>query len=304
MKFTRLIVAVMSVMLFAGVPGSALADSVRVTVNSTSITDTQISLRASLFRLERRGSSNNERLKLATEELIDEALKLQEAERLGIVITDKQVADGFLGVARNLKVSADKLNQIFRANGVNPGTLRARLKAGLAWQAITQSAVMSRIQISETDLDERAAGQLDESSNFDYMLKEVLFIIPRGSKTSASRRTAQANQYRKSFQGCASAVDLSLSYTDAAVLDVGRRHATQLPDAIAKELAGLAVGGISKPRVVDNGVSMLAICSKSAARDLTFIKSELRQEEGTDKLKDEASAYLDRLKERAAISRR
>jgi len=303
MKFTRFIFAISAMLLVGGLAAPAWAAAVRVTVNNTLITDTQISLRAGLLRLEGRGSSNNARLEMASEELVEEALKLQEAERLKITITDEQIAEGYLGVARNLRVSVDKLNQILTASGVNVQTLKDRLKAGLAWQAVTQSAVVPRVQISDLELDEKAAGELDDSMSYDYMLKEVLFIIPKGSK-SASQRTAQANQYRKSFQGCDSAVDLSLSYTDAAVIDVGRRHATQLPEPIAKELAGLQNGGITKPRVTDGGVSMLAICSKSGARDLTFLKSQMRQEQGTEKLRDEATSYLDRLKERAAITYR
>jgi len=304
MKFFRLWAALAMTLMLAAQVGPAYAGVVRVTVNSTQITDTQITLRAGLMRLERRGSSNSARLKLASDELIDEALMMQEAQRLGIEVSNKQVADAYLNVARNLKISADKLDQVLSSNGVNAGTLKDRLRAGLAWQAITQVAVMPRIQVSDLELDQQASAQVEETLSYDFILKEVLFIIPRGSKTSSSKRTAQANQYRKSFQGCDSAVQLSLSYTDAAVIDVGRRHATQLPDALAKELVGLEVGGISKPRVVENGVSMLAVCSKTAARDLTFVKSEIRQEVGTKKLQAEADAYLARLKERAAISYR
>lgn len=302
MTLKRFVFAFMFLAVMAGLARPAWANAIRVVVNDTQITDVQIQARANLFRLERRGNSNSARLKLAADELIDEALKLQEAQRLEVKVTDKQVTDGFLGVARNLRLSAANLTKVLTDNGVNPDTLRARIRAGIAWQGVTQVAVMPRVQISDLDLDQQAAGQVEESTSFDYMLKEVLFIIPRGSKGSASRRTGEANQYRKSFQGCGTAVDLSLSYTDAAVIDVGRRHATQLPEAIAKELAGLQEGGITKPRVTDTGVSMLAVCSKASARDLTFIKGELRQEAGTEKLQEEAKAYLERLKQRASIS--
>jgi len=92
-----------------------------------------------------------------------------------------------------------------------------------------------------------------------------------------------------------------MSYTDAAVRDIGRRNATQLPEALAKELAALNTGGITKPRVVENGVSMFAICSKAQARDTTFLKSQMQQEQGTEKLQAEADDYLKKLRERAAI---
>ena len=278
--------------------GAALpsgAASVKVTVNGTAITDVQIAQRTKLHKLEGGGSS-----KAATKELIDDALQLGEAKRLGIVISDAEVGDAVLNVARNIKVSQDKLIQILNQNGVNVDTLRERLRAALAWSKVTQMAIMPRVQMSEAELDAQASQKLDQSNSFDYILKEVVFVIP-GGKGSASGRTADANRYRKSFQGCDNAVELSLSYTDAAVIDVGRRHATQLPPAIAKELAGINVGGITKPRVVEAGVSLRAVCSKAVAEDTTFIKSDLRQQAGSEALKAEAAAYLEELRSKARI---
>ncbi len=302
MNFMRLSAVVTVLALCIGLASPAWAATVRIRVNDTSITDTQISARANLLRLERRGSSNSARLELAREELIEEALKLQEAERLEISVTDSEVSSRFLDVARNMNVSEANLQRILTENGVNPDTLRARLRAGIAWQRVTRQMIAPRVQISDLELEKQAEEQLEQTESYDYLLKEVLFLVPDGSGMSASGRTAQANQYRRSFSGCDSAVDLSLSYTDAAVIDVGRRHATQMPDAIARELANLSEGGITTPRVTDRGVSMLAVCSKASAHDLTFIKNDLRQEAGNEKLQEEADAHLEELRQRAAIS--
>ncbi len=291
-------------MLVVLVPLGANADAIKITVNETPITDTQISQRAKLLQLERRGSSASARLNMAREELIDEALKFQEGERLGLNITERDVDDALLNVARNMRISSDNLNRILTQNGVNPSTLRSRLRANITWGQIVRSVVSSRIEFSEVDLEQRAVEQLTETDNIDYILKEILFIIPQGSNISSARRTAQARQYRQSFQGCDSAVELSLSYTDAAVLDMGRRHATQLPDAIADELAQLNVGQLTAPRVVANGVSMLAVCSKTVARDVSFVTNEIRQEVGTEKLGEEAEKYLAELREKASIVNR
>ena len=277
-------------LMMAGTALPALA-AVKVTVNGVSISDIQIAQRLKLFAIEGKSGS-----KAATEELVDEQVMIQEAKRLGITVSDGQVEEALLQVARNVNVSRDKLGQMLTQQGVNLDTLKDRLRANLAWNQVVQAAVMPRIQLSDVELDQKALSELNASNSFDYILKEVIFI---GKGSSA--RTGQANQYRKSFQGCDNAVQLSLSYTDAAVIDVGRRHATQLPEAIAKELAGLNVGGITKPRVVENGVSMLAVCSKAEAKDTTFIKSTIQQEAGDDKLKAEAAKYLKEVKAKSKI---
>ncbi|MDB5560785.1 MAG: hypothetical protein JWN11_203 [Hyphomicrobiales bacterium] len=284
-------------LLMAGVATPALADGIRVTVNDTAITDLEIAQRAKLFGLE--GHKTNQ-TQGAKDELINEALEVQEAKRLGINVTDGQVSDALLTVARNLKLSPDKLTQVLQGNGVGVATLTARLRAAIAWNGVTQQAIMPRVQISDLTLEQKAQSKVTAANSFDYVLKEVLFIMP-GGKGSASARSGQANQYRASYKGCDTAVPLSLKYTDVAVTDIGRRHATQLPDAVAAEMAKLTVGGITKPRVVQGGVSMLAICSKEEAKDLTFIKGAMRSDAGNTALKDEADKYLADLKSKARI---
>ena len=68
-----------------------------------------------------------------------------------------------------------------------------------------------------------------------------------------------------------------------------------------KELAGLNVGGMTKPRVVETGVSMLAVCAKSVAEDTTFVKGNLRAEAGNAAMKGEVEAYLKELRDKAKI---
>lgn len=282
-------------LMLAATPAQA-----QVVVNGVTISAQQINARAGLLRLEGRGASDSARRSMAINELIDDQIKLQEAARLGLTINEGSVDQAVQSIAANMRVSTSNLQTIFSQNGVSFSTLRDRLRAALAWQGVVQRAVSSRVTISELDLDLRAAEQVREVESFDYILREVIFGTGSGG---ASRRTGEANQYRSRFTGCDTAVDLVLQYNDAVVVEVGRRHGSQFPDAIANELAGLNVGQLTQPRVTDRGVSMYAICEKAAARDLTFIRNDLRQEAGNEALQAEAEAYLAELRAAANIQR-
>ncbi|MEO5805114.1 peptidylprolyl isomerase [Devosia sp.] len=295
--WVRAVGAAALVMLLGVVATMPAVAATKITVNGEAITDIQISQRIKLFALE----GNNTGTRGATQQLIDEALQLQEAQRLGINVSPSQVDDAFHQVARNLKLTTDRLTTTLQSQGVSIDSLRNRLKAAIAWSGIVQNAVQPRVQISDLQLDQEAAAKVTGINSFDYILKEIIFVAPGGN--GAGGRTAQANKYRQQFTGCDTAVDLSLNFTDAAVVDVGRRHATQMPEAIAKELAGLNVGGITKPRVINSGVSMLAVCEKAQAEDLTFIKSDLQAGAGGDALKTEAAKYMDELRAKAKIIR-
>ena len=295
MKLSRLVGVFVVVLGLGAMALPAVAASVVVTVNGTPITDVQVSERLALLTLEHRGTK-----KAATDELIDEALKIQEAARLHLTITDADVDNAESQVAQGIKVSTTNLEKILTSNGVAIATLRDRLRAAVAWSKVTQTAVSAKVQISEADIDAQAKAKLNDTNSFDYILKEVLFLMP-DSKSSASARTAQANAYRKNFTGCANAVTEALNYTDAAVRDLGRRNANQFPDALSLELSKLNVGGITQPRVVEGAVSMLAVCAKEPSQDTTFIANQLRQTEGNGALQAEADKYLADLRAKAQI---
>jgi peptidyl-prolyl cis-trans isomerase SurA len=286
----------LAVLLLVGAVVPGLAAGVRVTVNDVPITDVQITQRAKLMQLEHHPGNLT---KAATDELVNEALELQDAKRQNITITDAQVDAAYLNVARGLKISPDKLTQILVTTGAGADTLRDRMRATLAFQQVTSNVISSRVQFSEGDLAKEAETKVTAANSYDYILKEVLFV-PDSSGGSGSR-VAQADKYRSQFKGCDSAVALSQSFTDAAVTDIGRRHATQMPQIVADQLAKLPVGGITKPQVEAEGVSMLAICSKEVAKDLTFITNQLRSDTGNDKLKTETDKYLADLKSKATI---
>ncbi len=293
--------AIFALLATLALAGAAYAATVKIIVNGDPITDYQISQRVLFMeRLEQRGNSNAERDRLARDQLITEALQMQEARRLNITVTDAQVDRAYDQVAINVSISTGRLTQLLNAAGVNSDSLKARLRAQIAWQQVVTQVVAPGVQVSELDLDIAAAAQADEVS-YDYILKEILFVIPSGSNVSARSRTADANEFRRQFAGCDAAVQLSLAFNDAAVRDLGRRHSTQFPEALADELAGLNVGGITTPRTVENGVQLLAVCSKNEARDLTFIKNQLRADQGNEALQGAADRYLEGLKSQAVI---
>lgn len=289
--FSALVIA--ATFVLAAVP--AMAASVVVKVNGVPITDVQVAQRLQLMKLEHRGTE-----KAAIDELVNEALENQEAERLGFTVTDSDIDDGLLQVARSLKMSESNLEKVLTDSGVAVQTLRDRIRANLAWSKVTGAVVSTKVQFSEADIDAQAKAKLNSVNSYDYILKEVLFLMP-GGKGSPSGRTAEANKYRKAFSGCGSAVQLALGYTDVAVRDLGRRNAAQFPDAIAQELAKLNVGGLTQPRVIQGGVSMLAVCSKEQTDDTTFIANQLRQTVGDSALKTAADKYLADLKAKAQI---
>ncbi len=67
--------------------------------------------------------------KNAKEELIEERLKLQEAKRLGIEVTDDEVKRIVKGLADRNKMTEDQFAQHMKSMGVDIATLGERFRA-------------------------------------------------------------------------------------------------------------------------------------------------------------------------------
>jgi len=273
------------------------AAGIRVTVDGTPISDLQIQQRARLLALEHHGGNLQ---KAAQDELINEVLEMEDAKRYAITVSDADVDSAFVNMAQGLRISPDKLTQILVANGVGTQTLRARIRATLAFNQISRNVLAPRVNISEAALTQEAKAKLNNVNSYDYILKQVLFLAHQGQGPGS--RMGDAQRYRARFKGCDSAVQISESFTDAAVTDIGRRNAMQLDPKLAKELASLPVGGITRPAAQQNGVVMLAVCEKNQSNDLTFLTNQLRAEKGNDQLKSVTDKYLAELKAKATIS--
>ena len=115
------------------------------------------------MRLERRGKSNADRRRIAEDELINEALQIAEARRLGFEANERTVDQAYNRIAVNAKLSAAKLTQILNGAGVQSKTVKDRLRAQYAWQAVVSQVLRQKVKISDLDLDLAAKEQLGDT---------------------------------------------------------------------------------------------------------------------------------------------
>jgi peptidyl-prolyl cis-trans isomerase SurA len=91
--------------------------------------------------------------KEAQEELIEERLKLQEAKRVGIDISDDEVKRVMKGIAERNKMTEEQFTQQIKGNGVDVATMRDRMKAQFAWREVVRKRGQMLISINERDVE-------------------------------------------------------------------------------------------------------------------------------------------------------
>ncbi|WP_346897788.1 peptidylprolyl isomerase [uncultured Roseibium sp.] len=292
--------------LILGPVPAAAQTSIEVVVNDQPITTYDIKQRARLIQLTARKNSSVAR-HMAEQELIDDVLKMDEAKRVGIVPSSKEIDNAFASIARNVKMSPSQLSTALRKNGVNPSTLKDRLKVQIAWQKTVGSRFRSQIKIEESQVIAalKKSDIKDKNTSVEYDLSQIIVVVPKKASSSLkAKRQRESAQIRKEFNGCDAAGTLLGQFNEVVLKPVGRRLETELPAAMKDDITGTEVGRLTKPQKTGRGFEMIAVCGKrEMASDLsarTEMENQLREKKGEQLMR----RYLQELKLRATIVQR
>ena len=288
-------------------PLSGLAQtSIKMIVNDHAVTSYDIKQRARLISLTQR-RSGAAATKMAKEELIDDRLKLDEAKRLSVSVSDREINGAYGNIAKSVKMSPKQLNAALNRSGVNPKTLKARLKAQLAWQKVVQRRFQGQIDIDESDVIAalRRSDKKDQDTSLEYDLSQVIVVIPKKSSAGfKSKRKRESEKLRSSFSSCTDAGAVLGQYSEVVLRPIGRRLETELSQPMRDAVKDLEVGRLSKPQLSGRGYEMIAVCGKReiksdiAAR--TAMENELRAKEG----EQQSRRYLRDLRRMATVVQR
>lgn len=289
-----LAVIVLSAAAQPAVTTQASAQStIRVVVNGTPITSNEINQRARFLRLIDRRLGGASLTRKAQQELIDEKLQFAEATRLKLVATDQMVDSAYASIAQRVKMTPANLSRALTQSGIDPNTLRTRLRAQMLWQQAVMQRFRQQIRIADSDVvdaikaqqkaGDKAAGE--QAKTIEYRLQQVILVIPAAQRASAlPNRRKEADALRAKVNGCDGLVAAAATLKEAVVKNIGHRTDAELPDNFAEFIAETPVGKLTKPIETTNGLEMLAICERKERESdfsiRTKVEGDLRQKQG------------------------
>jgi peptidyl-prolyl cis-trans isomerase SurA len=236
-------------------------------------------------------------------DLIDEKLKVKEGKRWGIEFTDAEVDSMYANMASRMHHSADQLTQNLQKGGVNPQTLKSRIRADSVWQQLVRGRFASSLQLSEKDIEEalKEKNQSGQSTTAtEYTLRPILFLVPPGQASAVDAKRKEAEALRTRFKSCQDGLPAARAI-GAVVRDSVIRNSGDLNPELQKVLDAVPVGQLTTPEVTRHGVEMWAICSKQDSKADAPIKKQTREALATQRFEQQSKAYLKRLRSEALI---
>lgn len=227
--------------------------------------------------------------KQVLQRMITQELESQEADRLGIRVTDEQVARAVQTVASRNKLSEAQLRKEVEKSGVSWSTYLGNLRDEVRMDMLRQRAVDSAIQISDGEIEAYLRNQKAHAGQAPLLnspaastqapaatgpqvlgLAQILVAVPEGSSSAqvqALRKKAEALLAKvrggADFAGVAAASSDGPKALDGG--DLGARPEQGWPDLFLNATRSLAPGQISDIVQSGNGFHILKVTGRGQA---------------------------------------
>jgi peptidyl-prolyl cis-trans isomerase SurA len=223
--------------------------------------------------------------KEAQEELIDERLKLQEAKRGGIEISDADVRRMMKTLADRNKMTEDQFAQHIKGMGVDIATMSERTRAQAAWREVVRRKFSAQIAITSRDVDRMISATANETGADTVELQVEKITLPTHGKmdqAALAKRYAEADGLRQRISGCSAMGGLAKE-VNARFEDLKYIKPSAISEPTRSMLLNARDGDVLPPTTTPGGIEIYAVCSrrsiKADEKEREKAQEELAQKE-------------------------
>ena len=158
--------------------------SPRVFVNGRAVTRFEHDQRRRFLELLRAPGDPDE---LAEVALIEDRLRMDAADALGLALTEEQLRAGMEEFAARANLSADEFVTALGQGGVAAETFRDFVEAGLVWREVIRARFGPSIQISDAEIDRALALSSQRGLSARVLVSERVVQAPRAMARASAR---------------------------------------------------------------------------------------------------------------------
>lgn len=291
---------------------AAQEEGIAVVVNDDAVTFSDINDRMKLI-MASSGLSDTKEMRerlgpQVTGMIVDEVIKLQEAERIGVEVTEEEMDRGFSSVAGQNNLTPEQFSEMLRKKGVSARSLKDQIRAQIAWSHVVQNKLRPSIFVTEKDVEDRLTRLQASKGKTEYLVAEIFLPVDKSSPDKEARNLAEKLVNEIRGQGAPfSAVAQQFSKSAGASQggDMGWIQADQLPKDTGPSIVAIKEGTISDPVRSPSGYHIFLMRKKREITDDTIPPREyLLNQIGMERLDRLQQRHLLDLKADAFIENR
>jgi|GEM_PF-2238095 len=216
-------------------------------------------------------------------QLIDEIIIINEAQRLNIKLSDKELNDAVASfLTQSFKIKDDEIDQYIKEHDIDLNILKKQIKCQLLWGKIIETRIVPFINISDKEVN-GTKGQIEKP---DYLIAFQEFIVPSQEDENVySIAEDLAEKLRNSNNDFIPEPPIKMRKATV--------NLNQLKGNLKSALEGLETGDIAGPVSLSEGYSIVKVIDK-VQLDHALLESTLKLKQVVVK---SSESSLDDLKE-------
>ena len=249
-------------------------------VNDSAITGYDLQQRAQILVVLGYNPQNEQALRSeALDRLIEDRLKLQAGQEIGISPSPELISAGLDLIAQQSQVKSDEFLATMSAQGVSKTAVEDYVSAEAVWIQVVRARFAGRVEPSEAEV-EAEMDLIRKRQAFDYRLREIGLPLTADGRT-AEQTAALAEQLVASLNAGgdfgAAVAEYSRAPSAGRQGDVGWVSGERLPPEIVGLLSELEIGQVTQPVPIPAGLTILQLADKRQASRDTVEDVELRE---------------------------
>lgn len=230
---------------------------------------------------------------------VDEKIKLQNAEKNGITISDKDIDSAIKNFEKNNNIPTGGLKDILKKNKVAASSFREQMKSDVAWLRLVKNKMRSDSYLTQKEIESALADAKSDLSTPKFQVSEI-FI--KKDKAKDINNLVQNLRNDDRFELYAMQFSDSPSASNGG--NLGWINQGKLPEPLEKAIKKLQVGGISEAVLLNDGYYILKLNQKfDPAKNKPEIPDEkqIRSFLTNQRMETFAQKYLQDLRQNAVI---
>lgn len=311
-SFAFFILALFVFVCVAPSADAARSESIAAVVNEDAITLSDVNDRMALI-IASSGLPNSPdvRAKLASQimgSLVDEQIRLQEARRLDLSVSQEEINQGFATVAQQNNLSADEFRTMITRGGLNIRTMEAQIRSQIAWSKVVQTKLRPQVVVTESDIDAHLERLSNNMGKPEYLVSEIFLPLDASQDELQVRQLAQ-KLVQEIRSGKAPFFKIAQQFSKSAGApqggDMGWIAQGQLQQELDIVLPQIASGQVSDPVRSASGYHILSVREQRlVAPENLPTRDQVMGLLGTQRLERIQRRYLLDLKSAAFIENR
>jgi peptidyl-prolyl cis-trans isomerase SurA len=242
----------------------------------------------------------------AKDELIDERLKLQEAKKLGVEVSDADVKRMLTGLAESNKMTYDQFAQHLRGAGVDIATIGERYRATKAWRDLVMRRYGAQVTVTQRDVDRALTSVTPEAGEdgIELQVSKIALGLPGRDQVALTKWYTEAESLRRKFAGCRTMGELAKGVPGARFEDMKFVKPSAVPEPTRSMLLSAKDGDMLPPTTTAAGIELYAVCGRRGPTVNEAQRTKTQEQLQFKQLEMLAQRHLRNLRQDAHIENR